>query len=256
MKLYHGNCFEVMKDIPDGSIDLILCDLPYGVTANPKDVALPFDLLWNHYKRLTKPNGAILLFAQGLFFVDLVNSNRKMFRYDLVWDKVISTGFLNARRMPLRRHEQIAVFYKKLPQYNPQYFEGPPLHSRGVSFQKKELKNANYGRFTPGDDVRAGSTTKFPVSVLTFPKPHPSVSLHPTEKPVALLEWLIRTYSNVGDTVLDNCMGSGSTGIACLRTGREFIGIEIDDHYFDVAKNRIENFQFQKEVPHPIEKYA
>lgn len=228
-----------MREIPDGSVDLILCDLPYAVTQNEKDVLIPFEPLWQEYTRITKGNAAILLFGQGTFYVDLVNSNRKNFRYDLTWDKEMTTGFLNANRMPLRQHEQIAVFYRKLPTYNPQFSQGKPLHGRGTAYKNKPLRNENYGEFRPGDDERKGSTQKYPASILRFAKPHPSVAKHRTEKPIDLLKWLIRTYSNEKDLVLDNCMGSGSTGAACIDTGRRFIGIEKDKHYFDVATQRM-----------------
>ena len=240
MKLLQGDCLDLMGNIPDKSIDMILCDLPYGKTQNKKDVRLPFDRLWNIYKRIIKNNGCIALFGQGTFYVDLVNSNPKMFRYDLAWNKQLTSGFLNANRMPLRQHEQIAIFYKKMPTYNPQFSKGKPLHSRGTSYKNKEAKNQNYGKFGVTDDIRAGSTDKYPTSILCFSKPHPSAALHRTEKPIALLEYLIKTYTNEGDTVLDNCMGSGSTGVACVNTGRDFIGIELDENYFNIAKNRIE----------------
>ena len=230
-----------MGKIPDKSIDMILCDLPYGKTQNEKDVTLPLDRLWYIYKRIIKDNGCIALFGQGTFYVDLVCSNLKMFRYDLVWNKELTSGFLNANRMPLRQHEQIAIFYKKPPTYNPQFSRGKPLHSRGFSYRSKEAKNQNYGKFDAVDDVRAGSTDKYPTSVLIFAKPHPSVAVHRTEKPVALLEYLVKTYTNEGDTVLDNCMGSGSTGVACINTDRNFIGIELDEWYFHVARDRINN---------------
>lgn len=237
--LRFGNCLELMKEIPDKSIDMILCDLPYGVTKNKKDITLPFDKLWNHYERIIKDDGVIALFGQGTFFVDLVNSNRKLFRYDLVWNKVLTSGFLNAKKMPLRQHEQIAIFYKKLPTYNPLFTQGKPLHSKGVSYKDKEYKNNNYGNFKQLDDVRKGSTEKYPTSILTFDKPHPSITKHPTEKSVELLEWLIKTYTNEDEIVLDNCMGSGSIGIACINTKRSFIGIELDKKYFEIAKDRI-----------------
>lgn len=238
--LYCGDCLEIMKSIPDGSIDMILCDLPYGVTQNKKDTAIPFDPLWKQYERIIKDNAAVVLFGQGTFYVDLVNSNRKMFRYDFMWNKELTSGFLNANRMPLRQHEQIAVFYKKLPTYNPQFSTGKPLHSKGKSYKYKPMKNQNYGKFGATDDVRAGSTDKYPTSVLNFAKPHPSVAMHRTEKPIDLLGYLIKTYTNEGDTVLDSCMGSGSTGVACVNTNRRFIGMELDPHYFEIASNRIE----------------
>lgn len=229
-----------MKQIPSGSLDMIACDLPYGVTQNKLDIVIPFEPLWSEYKRIIKERGCIALFSQGVFFVELVQSNRKMFRYDLVWDKVLTTGFLNAGRMPLRQHEQIAIFYKKLPEYHPQFTDGKPLHSKGVSYMDKEHKNSNYGQFHMTDDSRKGSTEKYPTSIIRVSKPHPSVALHRTEKPVELLKWLILTYSSEGDTVLDNCMGAGGCGISCAETGRNFIGIEKDPGYFEIAKERIE----------------
>lgn len=237
-----GDCLELMKDIEDKSIDMILCDLPYGVTNNKKDIVIPFDKLWQAYERIIKDNGAIVLFAQGAFYVDLVNSNRKLFRYDLIWNKVLTSGFLNAKRMPLRQHEQIAIFYKKLPTYNPQMSVGNPLHGKGTAYKTKEIKNQNYGKFYATDDLRAGSTEKYPTSILTFKKVHPSVAKHPTEKSVDLLKYLIKTYTNEGDLVLDNCMGSGSTGVACKELNRSFIGYELDKNYYEIAKKRIDNF--------------
>lgn len=237
--LYKGDCLEIMKDIPNKSIDMILCDLPYGATRNKSDKRLPFAPLWKQYKRIIKDNGCIVLFAQGKFYIDLVKSNYKMFRYDLVWDKVLTTGFLNAKRMPLRRHEQIAVFYKKLPTYNPQFTQGKPLHGKGTAYKTKEMQNNNYGDFNALEDMRKGSIDKYPTSILQFTKPHPSTAKHKTEKSVALLEYLIKTYTNESETVLDNCMGSGSTGVACKITNRNFIGIELNDEYFEIAKERI-----------------
>jgi len=239
IELIQGDCLEKMKVIPDGSIDMVLCDLPYGTTQNKHDIILPFNKLWEQYERIIKDNGAIVLFGQGLFFVDLINSNRKLFRYDLVWDKQLISGFLNANRMPLRVHENIAVFYKKLPTYNPQYTEGKPLHSKGKSYINKEHKNENYGKFEMTDDSRAGSTQKHPKSIISFQKPHPSKAQHRTEKSIEMLEWLIKTYTNDNDIVLDNCMGSGSTGVACKNLNRNFIGIELDTEYFKIAEKRI-----------------
>ena len=238
IELLQGDCLELMKGIPDGSVDMILCDLPYGKTSNPKDIPLPFEPLWEQYKRIIKDNGAIILFAQGLFYVDLVNSNRKMFRYDFSWDKVLTSGFLNANKMPLRQHEQIAVFYKKKTTYNPQYSIGKPNHSKG---KPNITKNNNYGEFNFVDNHIKQGCRKHPTSILRFSKPHPSKAIHRTEKPVLLLEFLIKTYTNAGETVLDNCMGSGSTGVACVRTNRNFIGIEFDEKYFNIAKRRIES---------------
>ena len=238
VKLYQGDCLELMKDITSESIDMILCDLPYGTTRNRWDVVIPFADLWEQYCRIIKRNGAILLFSDGLFTSHLVLSNAKMWRYNLVWDKVLSSGFLNANKMPLRRHELISVFYKKPPTYNPQKTVGKQNHGKG---SKKDCENNNYGNYGFADNRDVLGNLKHPTSILTFPKPHPSISVHPTQKPVELLEYLVKTYTNYGDIVLDNCMGCGSTGIACVNTGRRFIGMELDEQYFDTASNRIED---------------
>jgi len=239
MKLIHGNCLEVMKSIENNSIDMILCDLPYGRTQNKLDVIIPFVDLWDAYKKVIKSNGCIALFADGLFMADLMNSNRKMWKYNLVWDKVLVSGFLNANWMPLRQHEEICIFYNKQPAYNPQFTQGNPLHGKGTSYMEKELTNNNYGKFGIVDDRRKGAIEKYPTSIIKFSKPHPSVVKHPTEKSVELCEWLIKTYTNEGDLVLDNCMGSGTTGVACKNLKREFIGIELNEKYFEIAKQRI-----------------
>jgi site-specific DNA-methyltransferase (adenine-specific) len=236
--LYCGDCIDIMKQLPDKSVDMILCDLPYGVTNNESDIIIPFDSLWEQYERIITDNGAIVLFGQGIFFIDLVHSNRKLFRYDLVWDKVLTSGFLNAKGMPLRQHEQIAIFYKNPPTYNPQFTKGEPSHSRGTVYKNKPIVNNNYGKFRAVDSDL--SEDKYPTSIIAVQKPHPSKAFHRTEKPVDLLEWLIKTYSNKGDLVLDNCMGSGSTGVACANTDRKFIGIELDEEYFQIAKARID----------------
>lgn len=238
-QLVCGDCMKIMEDIPSGSVDMILCDLPYGQTHSTFDKRLPLNALWAHYTRIIKQNGCIALFAQGKFYTELTASNLKMFRYDLIWDKQLPTGFLNANRMPLRTHEKIAIFYKGLPVYHPQFTEGKPLHSKGKSYREKTIVNRNYGKFHATEDVRAGTTEKYPTSIIRIPKAHPSVAVHPTEKPVALCKWLIETYTDPGDTVLDNCMGAGSTGIACVQSGRGFIGIELCEEYFAIAERRI-----------------
>ena len=240
INIIHGDCLEEMNNIPDKSIDMILCDLPYGTTRNKWDSVIPFDKLWEQYNRIIKDNGAIVLFAQGMFTAQLMMSNPKMWRYNLIWDKVLTSGFLNAKRMPLRSHEDIVVFYKELPTYNPQMTQGEPLHGRGTAYKNKELTNNCYGEMTLSEDNRKGSTEKYPKSIIRQKKTHPSKTVHPTEKSVPLLEYLIKTYSNEGDVVLDNCMGSGSTGVACVNTNRKFIGIELDESYFNIAKERIE----------------
>lgn len=235
--LQQGDCLDLMKDIPDGSIDMILCDLPYGTTKNKWDSVIPFDKLWEQYKRIIKDHGAILLFGQELFMAKLILSNEKNFRYTIIWDKVLTTGHLNANRMPLRSHETIVVFYKHLPTYNPQKTLGNPNHGVGSSIGKSPKSNNDYGKWTIKDSDKTGM--KFPKSIITFKKTHPSISVHPTQKPVALLEYLIKTYTNDGDVVLDNTMGSGSTGVACVNTGRNFIGMELEPKYFKIAKERI-----------------
>lgn len=239
-KIYNEDCLEGMKRIPNGSIDCIICDLPYGVTSNKLDIVIPFDLLWEQYNRIIKDNGCIALFGQGLFYVDLVNSNRKMFKYDLVWDKILTCGFLNAKRQPLRQHEQIAIFYKKQTTYNPQMEKGVPSHNKGIIFKEKEIRNTNYGKYNAIESDYI-SDLKYPKSIISFQKPHPSKALHRTEKSIACIEYLIKTYTNENEIVLDNCIGSGTTAIACINTNRNFIGFELDTNYYNIANNRINN---------------
>ena len=247
--LYNEDCLEGMKRIPDGSVDAVICDLPYGVLNEASeggswDVIIPFDLLWEQYRRVCKPNAAIILFAQGMFTADLMTSNRKWWRYNLIWDKCRTNGFLNANRMPLRQHEDIVVFYQSLPTYNPQMIPSSP-HARNHGKGAME-KNTNrcYGNFTPSPAVIADE--KFPSSIVYFPKGHDKDAwIHPTQKPVDLLRYLVLTYTNEGDTVLDNCMGSGTTAIACIKERRHFIGFELSKEYFDKAVRRIKAEQAQ-----------
>lgn len=236
--LWQGNCLELMNNIKDKTIDMILCDLHYGRTHNRWDSILSFDILWKEYERIIKDNGVIALFADGLFMAELMLSNKKIWRYNLIWDKVLPSGFLNANRQPLRQHEEIVIFYKKQPTYNPQKTKGNKNHSKGII---KNTANNNYNNFNFVDNKDKLGDMKHPKSILTFSKPHPSIMVHPTEKPTELLEWLIKTYTNENETILDNCMGSGSTGVACVNTNRNFIGIELDKNYFEIAKERIEN---------------
>ena len=235
--IYNEDCLEGMKRIPSESINLIITDLPYQKTKNKWDSMIPLDLLWEQYDRIIKPNGAIILFGQDTFTAKVMLSNEKMHRYNLIWDKVLPS-FLNANRMPLRSHEDIMVFYKKLPQYNPQKTLGKKNHSKG---KPKEYQNNNYGEFGFIDNSEELGDMKHPKSILTFEKPHPSVSVHPTQKPAELIEWLIRAYSNGGDIILDSCMGSGTTAIACMNTNRNFIGFELDEDYYNIAQDRIKN---------------
>lgn len=243
ISLYHGDCLEVMKSIPDHSVDLILTDPPYQVTRAKTDIIIPFEPMWKQFNRIAKMNAAMILFGQDKFTAKLMLSNEKNHRYNLIWKKVLTSGFLNANRMPLREHEDICVFYRRLPTYNPQKVKGKSSHSKGKAVGKlasEVVQNHNYGDYQTVETI---SDMKFPTSILEFPKPHPSICKHPTEKPVALLEWLIKTYSNEGDVVLDCCMGSGSTGEAALKCGRGFVGIEKDEEYFEVAKKRIKDLE-------------
>jgi len=239
-KVYNEDCLEGMKNIEDKSIDMILCDLPYGQTARNKwDTVIPFDLLWEQYNRIIKDNGAIVLFANGMFTADLMQSNRKNWKYNLVWDKVLPSGFLNAKKMNLRSHEDICIFYKKPPTYNPQMVLGKKCHSRGKSVGKSQedfSRNTNYGELKA---VETEGDMKYPKSILTFQKPHPSTTIHPTQKPVEALECLINTYTNEGELILDNCMGGGSTAIASINTNRQYIGFEMDNTYYNLANERI-----------------
>lgn len=252
VKLMHGDCLDLMGSIPDNSVDMILCDLPYEVTAqNGWDKQLPLSKLWEQYNRITKDTSPIVLFSQGVFTAKLIFFNMSAFKYTLVWDKCLPSGFLNANKQPLRTHEDICVFYYKQCTYNPQKIKGDACHSRGNGVGNVG-SGTNYGTYnmveTIGDD-------KFPGSILRYQKPHASVALHPTQKPVELLEYLIKTYTNEGDTVLDNCMGSGSTGVAAVNTNRNFIGIELDDEYFKSASDRIRlaqehpDLQYKKPKP-------
>lgn len=241
VKLLHGDCLELMQQIPDGSVDMILCDPPYKQTRNEWDKPIDLDAMWREYRRVIKKNGAIVLFADGMFLADLMHSNRKMWRYNLTWDKVLTTGFLNANRQPLRRHETICVFYQKQPTYNPQKVKGKMNHSKKTTGTDK-----CYGKYNAVDNSTKLGDMKHPTSIVTYAKPHPSVAVHTTQKPVPLLEYLVKTYTNEGDTVLDNCMGSGSTGVACVNTGRRFIGMELDWGYFNTAANRIEEVVLEK----------
>lgn len=229
IQLLQGDCLELMKSIPDASVDMILCDLPYGTTQNKWDSVIPLDLLWAQYNRICK--GAIVLTAGQPFTSLLVMSNLKMFKYVMAWDKTQVTGFLNSKKQPLRRHEDVAVFYSKQPTYNPQFTQGSAYSIT------RSHSTESYGEQSGNSTVSDGK--RFPTSVINIPQVRVKDG-HPTQKPVALMEYLIRTYTNEGMTVLDNCMGSGTTGVACVNTGRKFIGMEMDAGYFEIAKDRIE----------------
>ena len=231
-----GDCMtEMPKLLKDKSVDLILCDLPYGMTKNQWDVVIPFDALWKEYNRVIKDNGAIVLFGSQPFTSLLITSNTRMFRYCLVWEKNKFSDFLNAKRKPMKTNEDIAVFYKKQPTYNPQYWYSTPY--KRWNTQEAVDKQSNYGSHKE-NVAESADGRRLPTTVLKFNRvERPS---HPTEKPVDLLEWLIRTYSNEGDLVLDNCMGVGSTGVACVNTKRRFVGMELDKKYFDIAQARLQ----------------
>jgi site-specific DNA-methyltransferase (adenine-specific) len=236
-QIYRMDCIEGMKLIPDGSVDMILCDLPYGITKNKWDSLIPLDALWLQYLRIIKENGAIILFGQDKFTARLMLSQPKFHRYNLIWDKVLTSGFLNSNKMPLRSHEDIMIFYKKPPTYNPQKVKGSKSHSRG---KPKEFANNNYGNFNFVDNADDLGDMKHPKSILTFSKVHASIAVHPTQKPVELCEWLIKTYTNENEIVLDNCIGSGSTALACELNNRKWIGFETDQVYVDIANKRLD----------------
>ena len=226
-----------MNDIPDGSIDCIIADLPYGTTQNKWDSVIPLDKLWGQYGRIIKANGMICLTSSEPFTNQLINSKPKQFKYyDLVWDKVSTTGFLNAKRQPLRRHEQILCFYKKQTTYNPiMEVRGKP-RNKGSYNKKQGDGDMCYGKF---ENVESFNNEYYPTSVIQVSNAVQKGKVHPTQKPVELMEYLIKTYTNEGEIVLDNSMGSGSTGVAAMNTNRKFIGIELDKKYFEIASNRI-----------------
>ena len=240
---YCMDCFDGMSQIDDKSIDMILCDLPYGTTRNRWDTVLPFDELWKEYERIIKDNGCIALFSSQPFTTDLINSNRKLFRYDLIWDKVLQSGFLNAKKMPMRQHEVICIFYKNPPKYNPiMEIRGKP-RDKGRKYTVNEDGYTCYGTYGA---IISHNNEYYPKSILTFSNAnHNDGRISSTQKPVALCEYLIKTYTDVGDLVLDNCAGSCSTGIACHNTGRRFIGFEKDKEIFEKANKRLTEHKAQ-----------
>ena len=233
--LYKGDCLETMPEL-DIKFDCCITDLPYGTTQNKWDSIIPFEQMWKELYVLIKENGAICMFGQDKFSAKLMLSNEKNHRYNLIWKKGKRTsGFLNAKKMPLRNHEDILVFYKNLPTYNPQMTKGKQSHSKGYLI-KKQTNNC-YGGF---QDVQTSfSELKYPKSILDFDKPHPP--LHPTQKPVELIEYLIKTYTNEGDIVLDFTAGSGTTGIACMNTKRKCVLIEKEEKYCDIIVKRLQD---------------
>jgi len=235
VSLRKGDCLEVMKEIPDGSVDMVMADLPYGTTYAPWDCDLPLDVLWANWKRVLKLGGAVVLTSSQPFTSALVMSNPKWFRCEWIWDKVNAANFANAKRQPMKTHESVLVFGERQTLYNPQKTPGAKNHVQGAS-----TVNASETRLINervADDL---SGMKYPKSIQTFAKHSSQCGLHPTQKPVALMEYLIKTYTNPGELVLDNTMGSGTTGIACINTNRHFIGIERDENYCQIAQTRIQ----------------
>lgn len=235
MQLFHGDCIDVMKTFPDASIDLIFADLPYGTTYAGWDSVIPSAALWEAYGRLIKPKGAILLTASQPFTSALVMGKPEWFRCEWIWDKVNGANFANANRQPLKTHESVLVFGPTGTNYYPIKVPGKPNHVQG----KNAKANVSETRLINERVADDKSGLKFPKSIQTFAKHSSQCGLHPTQKPVDMLEYFIKSYSLEGDTVLDNTMGSGSTGAACLATGREFIGIEKEKKYFDIASERL-----------------
>lgn len=239
-EIYLGNCLEVMKDIEDGSVDMILCDLPYGTTNCRWDTIIPLDELWMQYERVIKKSGAIVLFAQTPFDKVLGCSNLKLLRYEWIWEKTQATGHLNSKKMPLKAHENILVFYKNLPVYNPQKTQGHNPVNTYTKYVTTQNNTEIYGQVS--EEIKGGKNTdRFPRSIQVFSSDKQKVHLHSTQKPVKLCEFLIKTYTNEGDVVLDNCIGSGTTAIAAMNTNRDFIGIERDLEIFNTAVNRIKS---------------
>ena len=230
MLIKQGDCLELMKEIPNGSVDMILDDLPYGTTSCAFDKRIPFEPMWEQFKRVTKKNAAIVLFSQMPFGAELIMSNRKMFRYEWIWEKSLGVGFLNAKKMPLRCHENILVFYQKLPTYNPQF-------TKDKAYKKTWRMTENYGKQIQHTVVSEGM--RCPRDVIYSHTAVDEGAFHPQGKPIDLLEYLIKTYTNEGETVLDATMGSGSTGVAAVNTRRNFIGFELDEKFFKTAQRRI-----------------
>lgn len=246
LTLLNGNCLDIMPTLPDGCVDMVFCDLPYGTTQNSWDNIIAFDKLWKNYNRIVKENGAIVLTSQQPFTSKLIMSNIDDFRYEWIWEKNKATGHLNAKKMPMKAHENICIFYRKLPTYNPQKTTG---HKPFGAVKPKENipapeQTRNYGHMIKTFGNAGNTTDRYPRTIQKFPvinNDNPE-KWHPTQKPAELIEYFIKTYSNENDTILDNCMGSGSTGIACLNSNRKFVGIEIDKEYYDKASDRIEKF--------------
>lgn len=249
-RIYCADCLDLMKEMEDNSVDMILCDdLPYGTTQCKWDTIIPFAPLWEQYWRVTKENAAIVLTSQQPFTTDLINSCRLQFRYEIIWEKTMKMGFFNANKMPLRAHENILVYYKSLPKYN------PIKSTIKENYRKRKREKDRYSGYSSigeCNDFYENTGERYPTSIIKFSNwngalfgNNSKATKHPTQKPVALFEYLIKTYTNIGDLVLDNCIGSGTTAVACINTGRQFIGIEKDKDYFEIAQRRIKDAQEQ-----------
>jgi len=234
MKLINDDCLVAMKDIPDGSVDMVLTDPPYGTTACKWDSIIPLEPMWEQLKRIIKPNGAIVMTASQPFTTTLISSNMKMFKYCWVWEKTKATGFFDAKKRPLNNYEDIVVFYSKPPVYNPQMTEADKVYKRGAV---KRKKSDCYGK--EKDFIQKETGLRYPKRVFTIGNASTKGIVHPTQKPVALMEYLVKTYTNENETVLDFTMGSGTTGVACKNLNREFIGIELSRDYYEIACKRI-----------------
>lgn len=247
MQLYQGDCLQVIKSIPDNSINCIITDPPYGMTQCSWDCEIDLRQLWKEYDRIIKSNGAILIFGMEPFASKVRLSNIKNYKYDWIWRKPRGTGHLNAKKQPLRDVENIMVFYKKQCTYNPQFSKGKPYSAMkgGKTARTSEAGSTTYGKFMNGAEYRNdNSGFRYPKQVIEFGVVERN-TLHTTQKPIPLLEYLVKTYTNENEIVLDSFMGSGSTGVACVNTNRDFIGIELDEHYFKIAKERIRGIEME-----------
>lgn len=245
--LFAEDCLETLRSLPDGSIDLLLQDTPFGCTQNEWDVKPNLPVMWPEWERVTKENAAMIFFATQPFASELILSNKKLFRYDLIWNKVNTVGHLNANKMPMRQHEHILLFYKKTPVYNPQKtYSGKTYHAKGRT--KNNVGGNNYGFANAVDNRILNSGFNYPKSILEIKKDANSIVIHPTQKPLELISYLIKTYSNESDNVFDGYSGSGTTAVACLKEKRYFIGSEINQEYFDLSVKRLEEIRKQPEL--------
>ncbi len=238
-QVFNADCLEGMKKIPDGSVDCIITDLPYGITSSSWDKRIPFEPMWKQFNRVTKRNSAVALFANGKFLIELAASNLRDYHYKWVWRKNLGVGFLNAKKMPLKIHEDILIFYRQLPTFNPQFTQGKPYVCKGYTGSPNYQTFKNGKRWLCKENF---SGERYPSDVQEFKLPFAGGAgdkSHPTQKPIDLLEYLIKTYTNEDETVLDATMGSGSTGVACVNTGRNFIGFETEKNFYDIALKRI-----------------